>query len=128
MNMKEFWGQAIINFKLTEEDIDDIMDTAFEGGINYWCCAAEVVGDYLGEYANEQISRGGKLRLYDAESDDVWELDIEKFMQGFRLWIENGYDQYGAVKANGFVDVCEIDAEMADMIIQYALFGEVVFG
>lgn len=126
--MKTFEGQAIINFKLTQEDIDDIIDAAFCGGINYWCNQAEVVGDYLGEYASEQISRGGKLKLYDAESDEFWELDIENFMKGFKLWIENGDDEYGAVSADGTVDVCEIDAAMADMIIQYALFDEIVFG
>ncbi len=126
--MKKFHGQAIINFMLSETDVDDIMVAALEGGINYWCNAAEVVGEYLGEYASEQISRGGKLKLYDAEDDEVYELDIENFMRGFKLWIENGEDEYGAVHADGSVDVCQIDAEMADMIVQYAIFGEVVFG
>ena len=126
--MKTFSGQAEINFLLTEEDVDDIITTALEGGINYWCNEAEVVGEYLGEYASEQISRGGKLRLYDAESDDVWELNIENFMKGFKLWIENGNDESGARTSDGGVDCCEIDAEMADMLIQYALFDEIVFG
>lgn len=118
---------AEIFVKLTQEDVDDIMAGALEGGINYWCCVAEVIGEYLGEYASEQISRGGKLRLHDAESDDVWELDLEKFTNGVRLWIENGDDRYGAV-SDGKIDPCEVDGEMADLIVQYALFGEVVFG
>lgn len=126
--MKTFEGQVTIKFKLTQEDVDDILTTAFEGGINYWCNEAEVVDEYLGEYASEQISRGGKIKLYDDEGDDVYELDIEKFMQGFMLWIECGYDEYGAIKSDGSVDCCEIDAEMADMIIQLALFGEIVYG
>lgn len=125
--MKTFEGQAVINFFLTERDIDDIMDMAFYG-INYWCCDAEVVGDYLGEYASEQIARGGKVRLYDAESDDVWELTLEKFLKGFKLWVENGHDEYGALKSDGGVDTGEIDAACADEIIQFALFEDVVFG
>ena len=125
--MKTFNGQAIINFSLTEEDIDDIMDAAFYG-INYWCCDAEVVGAYLGDYASEQISRGGTIKLHDAESDDVWELTLEKFLNGVKLWIENGDDEYGAVGTDGKVDVCKIDAAMADIIIQYAIFEEIVFG
>ena len=28
---------AEIKVKITDEDIDDIMTTAFNGGINYWC-------------------------------------------------------------------------------------------
>lgn len=126
--METFYGQAKINFQLTQEDVDDIMAIALEGGINYWCNAVNVVGLYLGEYASEQISRGGKLKLYDAEDDEIYELNIYKFMQGFTLWLENGDDRYGAVSADGKIDVCQIDAEMADMIIQYAIFGEIVFG
>ena len=63
------------------------------------------------------------------EQDTEWyELDIEKFIQGFRLWLENGGDCYGAVSGDGKVDCGEIDAGCADAIIQYALFGDLVFG
>ena len=44
------------------------MATALDGGITYWCNKAEVIGGYLGEYASDQISRGGKLKLYDYEA------------------------------------------------------------
>ena len=126
--MKIFELQISKTIKLTQEDIDDIVCTALEGGINYWCCEAEVVGDYLGEYASDQISRGGKLKLYDAESDDVWELNLDNFLKGFKLWVKEGYDQYDAVQEDGTVDCCEIDAACADEIIQFALFDEIVFG
>ena len=96
MDEKVFTVKAEINVKLTQQDIDDIMVAALEGGIDYWCFKVEVVGDYLGEYASEQISRGGMLKLYDIE--------------------------------NGEVDCCNIDAGCADEIVQYALFGELVFG
>lgn len=125
--MKTFEGQAVINFKLTEEDIDDIMDAALYG-INYWCSEAEIVGERLGDYASDQISRGGTLKMYDAESDDIWELTLEKFLKGFKLWVANGDDEYGALQSDGSVDTGEIDSVMADMIIQYALFDEIVFG
>lgn len=36
-------------------------------------------------------------------------------------------DQYGAVQGHE-VDCCNIDAGCADAIIQYSLFGEVVYG
>ena len=109
--------------KLSGQDIDDIMVTALEGGICYWCCEAEVVGgEYLGEYASDQISRGGELRLYDAESEDSWVLTLDKFLDGFKLWLENGgYLEYGA-------DISDIDADAADQIVQFSIFGELVFG
>ena len=127
MDEKVFTVKAEINVKLTQQDIDDIMVAALEGGIDYWCFKAEVVGDYLGEYASEQISRGGMLKLYDIESGDKYWLDLEKFLNGFRLWLENGGDQYGAVQGREW-DYCNIDAGCADEIIQYALFGEVIYG
>ena len=126
--MKRLEGKATINFKLNMQDIDDIMACALEGGINYWCSEAKVVGEYLGEYASEQISRGGILELYDTEDDEVYLFDIKKFIQGFEAWIENGYDYNGAVSANGKVDTSLIDAGDADTIIQLALFDEIVYG
>lgn len=117
-----------INVNIKEEDIDDIMCAAFEGGINYWCNTAEVVGDYLGEYASEQISRGGTLRLHDMEAEKVYELTLDMFINGFKLWVENGANEFGGVTANGIVDTCNIDAADADAIIQYAIFGEVIYG
>ncbi len=128
MNDKKFPVHIEMNGTITQQDIDNLMCTALEGGITYWCREAEVVGEYLGEYASDQISRGGKLILHDAESSDKWELDIEKLMQGMKLWVENGDDRYHAIQPDGSVDCGEIDGEMADLIVQYALFGEVVFG
>ena len=129
---KKFEVHAEIAIRLTQQDVDDIMVSALEGGICYWSDCVEVVGRYLSEYASGQISRGGKLKIhvdepFDEANTEWYELDMEKFAQGFRLWLENGGDRYGAV-SNGEVDTCEIDGEMADLIIQYALFGEVVYG
>lgn len=119
---------AEIKVNLTQQDIDDIMVTALEGGINYWCRKAEVVGEYLGKCASDQISRGGSLILHDAESSDKWELNLEKFLTGVKLWLQNNEDRYGAVASDGTLDPGEVDAEMADLIVQYALFGKPVFG
>lgn len=123
-----FEVEVKFNLTVTQQDIDDIMCTALEGGITYWCCEAKVIGKHFGEYASEQISRGGELKLYDAESDDVWTLTRDKLLNGIKLWAEWGGDQCNAIQGNGTLDTSEIDAEIADMIVQYALFGEVVFG
>jgi len=112
---------------LTKQDIDDIMVGALEGGINYWCRKAEVVGAYLGDYASEQIARDGVLMLHDSDEDKVYELTLEKFLNGFKLWVADGGGQCGAI-CDGEVDCCNIDAGDADSIIQYSLFGDIVFG
>lgn len=128
MEKKKYEVQAEIRVELTQQDIDDIMVAALEGGINYWCDEAAVEGgEYLGKYASDQISRGGTLLLHDTDEDAYRKLDLEKFLKGFKLWLENGGDQYGAVQGHE-VDCCNIDAGCADEIVQYALFGEVVYG
>ena len=125
MNEKRFTVRPQIEVNLTQQDVDDIMVAALEGGINYWCREAEVVGEYLGEYASDQISRGGSLILYDAESSDKWELTLEKFLNGVKLYFEQGC--HVQVEDNA-IETGDIDAGDADCIVQFALFGEVVFG
>lgn len=115
---------------VTQEDIDDIMAGALEGGINYWCGEAEVVGNYLGEYASEQISRGGQLILHDIEEDETYTLDREKFMKGLKMYFEkpHPYNILEEIDNRFVVDCCNADATVCDMIIQYALFDDIVFG
>ena len=129
MEEKKFDVKAELNILLTQQDIDDIMVCALEGGINYWCGEAEVIEEKrVADWGNEQISRGGVLVLHDIEDpDQTWELTLEKFLNGFKLWVENGGDQYGAVQGHE-VDCCNIDAGCADEIVQYALFGDVIYG
>lgn len=126
-----------MNVRITQEDIDDIMCTALEGGINYWCRKAEVVGEYLGEYGSEQIGRGGTLKLHDSEEDAVYELDKEKLIDGIKMYLEDpekpydilesASDSVGCSKGEFVLDCCMVDAVVADMIIQYALFRTIVY-
>ena len=115
------------------------MSCALEGGINYWCDGIKVVGEYLGEYGSEQIARGGKLKVhleepFDDEDTETYELDKEKFLKGVEMYIKNPDKPYEIVcfdtdvDGDLTIDTCMVDADVADMIIQYALFGEIVFG
>ena len=125
MNEKKYTVRPEIEVNLSQQDIDDIMVSALEGGINYWCRKAEVVGEYLGEAASDQISRGGALILHDAESAQTWELTLEKFLKGVKLYFEQGC--HVQVEDNA-IDTCDIDANDADCIVQFSVCGEVMFG
>lgn len=125
MNEKKYTVRPEIEVNLSQQDIDDIMVAALEGGICYWCRKAEVVGEYLGEYASDQISRGGALILHDVESAQTWELTLEKFLNGVKLYFEQGC--HVQVEDNR-IDPGDIDANDADCIVQFAVFGEVIFG
>lgn len=116
------------SIKVTDENIDDIMAAALEEGITYWCCEAEVVGDYLGEYASDQISRGGTLILYDSEDNEKYELNKEKLLNGIMLAAKNNYYSDCEWINGNEIDTCSVDADVADCIVQFALFNEVVYG
>lgn len=135
--MEDIKVKVEVGVKITQEDLDDIMSTALEGGINYWCRKAEVVGEYLGEFAHEQISRGGTLKLYD-EDVGVRTLDLKKLINGIKMYLENPErpydilntesDSVGCSKGDYTLDCCAVDGVVADMIIRYALFDDVIFG
>lgn len=114
-------------YALTDQDIDDIMCSALEGGITYWCSKCQVEGGYRGQWAHEQISRGGSLKLFDNEDGSEYILDLQKFLNGFKEAMNNGYKE-DWMDRNGTLKEYLIDGVMADTIVQYALFGEVVFG
>ena len=126
--MEKFKINISTELTVTQEDIDDIMCTALEGGITYWCGKAKVVGEHLGEYGSEQIARGGKLILYDIVEDAKYELAREDILKGIKMAVEQGYyDNYEWCDGHN-LDTCNVDANVADVIVQLALFEDVVYG
>lgn len=110
-----------IKKNITNEDIEDILIGAFEGGINYWCCSVSPKEGWNDSNKDKDIYdilfENGTLILEDIETDDTWELDLEKVKKGISMYIRD----YKA-------DIDEFDGESYDCIIQYALFDEIVFG
>lgn len=121
---------SAINYTITDGNLEDIIVTAFEGGINYWCEEVEVVdNDYKGAKDTVgAIINGADVWLHDAEDDDSVILNranliagIEKFMEENEglLTMEDGILQ---------VDCGQVDSDIADSMIQIAVFGEAKFG
>ena len=119
---------------VNQEDIDDIMCTALEGGITYWCKHAEsTINDMEWRNANnvhwlhEVISRGGEIILTD-EDNVKYKLTLHHFMTGLQKLIDESGEYYLEQTNDGYtLETSEIDADIADLIIQYAIFGELVF-
>jgi hypothetical protein len=138
-NDKVSW---IIKRGLTEEEIKDILTTAIEGGIGYWAilgndhpnwvaAKAKLLETkkeiYYCDVAYEVLAAGNKVYLYDAEEEDEdvvpWSFDLTDFQDGCRLYeVVTGKDIHKEMEDGGF------DAIDADMIIQYATFGEIIYG
>lgn len=107
--------------------IDDLLVTAFEGGINYWCNKAEVQdGDYKGgTYASDVVSRGGTVLLHDAvgaESGDdtVHAINLDKMLSGISVFCNKR-------KITPEILWETHDAGDADLVVQYAIFGEQIY-
>ena len=110
-----------IKIKVTNQDISDILVTAFEGGINYWCGKVETIkGSTNIDDIVEQITSGGAVILHDSESEEYWTFGIKSFKRGLRAFLKkNNLNE---------IDTGMIDADDADEIIQVGLFGKMVYG
>ena len=65
------------------------------------------------QYATQLLLEGKNITLYDIENEEeVWELNLQKVLKGIGIAFANGDD-------------IEDDT---DNILQYALFGELVYG
>jgi hypothetical protein len=125
--------------EITDQMIDDILSTAFEGGINYWCDETMILR-LSDAYAFKRDEFDGELHrrwasqvpstpmglIAICEADDferTWHpLDRERIERGIRTAarefagesVEEWYESH--------------DASDADIAVQLAIFGKVVYG
>ena len=118
-------------FNFTEEDLVDIISSAIYS-IGYWACINNDTDDWNRVSASLPEDRsfedvmftlmktGYSVDIEDAEGyDGLWHLTLSKLLKGIQLTIENKY-------WNGDMD--EIDGVVGDIIFQYALFDEIIYG
>ena len=98
-------AEVCIKVTVSLEDVDSIMCSALESGIGYWCSKASVV----------------------AESGEKLVLTLEKFLKGIEMYLCSPMYQGSVVYENGGarLNTYLLDAAVADMIVQYAIFSEV---
>ena len=128
-----------VQIELKPDDINDILCTAFEGGVDYWCSGFVGMGGNLDqlpenqieiEYEYEHVGYGGKLQVKDDEK--TYLLTQENFQSGLQKWIDKNPNSveihHDYRNKYTTLDIGNIDAGDADCIVQYALFGELVYG
>lgn len=123
-----------VSYYLTDDDLENIIITALEGGIGYWACLDNSIveppewGDWskqpagmpTAEYAWKILQDGGILHFLDEEDDGAeYFLDLQSLFCGIGKAI-------AAKDWDGDMD--KLDALLADAIIQYAIFGSVIYG
>ena len=113
--------------KVTEQDIEDIMVTAIEGGINYWCEGIKFketrpAGEPASTWAAKQLIKGNTVKIRD---EDGWHnLLIDKLIFGLSEHLRI----CGALNTcDSQIDTSSIDADGADAIIQRALFNKLIY-
>lgn len=127
---KKIVGTIQIEKPITESDIEGVIVTSFEGGSNYWMgldnstpeWKEKPKGEPLSTWATKLLLEGKEIKVFDIEEDmddDDWIITLEKILNGIKLnYINRPHD----------ADIGQGDAITADCILQYAMFGELVFG
>ena len=106
--------------EVTDDHLDNILVGAFEGGSNYWAVKVEVAkDDYKGKkYASECVAAGGELYITTTEGDKHL-LTKTSLINGLQHYLNESKHKNWPDGGDSMTD---------DVILQYALFGEVVYG
>lgn len=144
-----------ITIRITKEDVVDILSSAI-GGIEYWgeivpddrqyeeakrWLRENAEPDYDdGEICYEEIVAqilfdGRSVTIRDDEEDRESWLSLSNLARGIQTAFREGYySSYNwlAPDGDGFgewhLETSQIDSEVADVIVQFAVWGEVVYG
>lgn len=144
-----------ITIKITKEDVVDILSSAI-GGISYWgeivpndrqyektkrWLLENAEPDYDdGEICYEDVIaqilfNGKSVTVRDIEDDKESWLSLSNLAQGIQTAFREGYySSYNWLVPDGdgfgkwHLETSQIDAEVADVIIQLSVLGEIVYG
>jgi hypothetical protein len=114
----------------------DILCTALEGGSNYWIETIKFLPPYnkpkgcsVSEYATSELNAGKTIQIVDVDNEHH-DLTMGDLIFGIKRWAHCHPNRVSIITENGRseIDAGNIDANEADTILQYALFGKWVFG
>lgn len=125
-------NELAVTLKITisDDEINDIVSTIVETqAISYWCAGIKVDPQKYDVYPYQALTSGKSLIFKVSETDDdseIKEYRMSKadFLKGLRRYVE----EYPECITNEGIDGTKIDGTAVDIIAQYALFDEIVFG
>lgn len=115
-----------VKMNILEEEIIDVLTTALEGGSNYWYYLPDLdmVKEHPGLVLTERIIRtvledkSISIPVLEVEEKELLGyLNKQNIMEGIELFIQNNY-QFDS----------GMDADDADILFQYIVMKEIVFG
>jgi hypothetical protein len=125
-------GSVVVSIDLPSEFLSDILITAFDGsygGCWYWATPA-MDGWLVTDDTRDELGHRLWWSVYVAEREDnsgnQWLVTRGTVLLGIQRAIEDAYP--GVADAVIGKDAGDIDAELADIIVQYGVFGKLVYG
>ena len=141
---------APLRIEYDEDFLLNVLITAWEGGSNYWIDHADIKHptrtidkaneECTSEFAYSAIKDGGSIVFYELEEDykdkEPPVLTMAKWLKGLeytvRFFLVHPKAQMFSgcsIFEDGFMlDAGSFDAGVADAVLQYALFDEVMYG
>lgn len=126
-----------MNTQLTKEQLENLIVTALEGGSNYWYQLGKMpedlplLGEPLAVRITEYVWNGGTISIYDIEnSDGEDESEWEKLGDLSIGKVNDGMTLCAASHQHCIDNLCseDYDADDADVLFQFCVMGELVFG
>ena len=107
---------------ITDEQIDNWLCGAFEGGSTYWCRGIKVKNnDYKGtKYASECVSRGGTIIVDDENC--ISNVDKNRILITLQVMSSDYPKSFDRLINDSY------DSDDSDRLFQIACFGEVIYG
>ena len=138
--MSEIWRTeetniSTINYTvpITDELIEDLLCTAFEGGITYWAenisCKdnedMKKVGGWKHKYLTKTKKKDAVMYIHETETGEKHPITKKSIIDALQKMDNPKYKHRKALKRilDETYDACD-----ADIVVQTACFGEVVFG
>lgn len=108
--------------KTTIDLSNSFVEMVAEGALlsPYWIDDIDIVGEERGEYYSEHLANGGAIKIHDLEEDKWHTVTNEQFVAAIGKYIQALYVDE---TLSGYLD----DAT-AEMVLQIACFGEVIYG
>jgi hypothetical protein len=116
---------------LTEKDISDILCACIEGGSNDWAqiqndgeewdvVRKETPDGTIEDRIMALWKKDYFLVILDIEGNEYYYVSLKDFLNAIQSVIDDG-----TWDGN---DICDVDGAVGDCIMQYATFGEVIYG
>lgn len=112
----------IKNYSLIKEEIADLLSTALYGNPRLRVDNSteeykQADGDTIEEKLADMLLKGQGIYLIDMYEDELLDLDFDRLVNGLSLFIENG----------GSSNIEDYDLIDAVSVLQYAIFGEIIW-